>query len=141
MYFFLDWKMLLVFSFFSFLHFCFVTPWLVTILFVTYNMMILFSMVCVVYQVAWSADSAFLVSCSKDSTIKLWSVKNTKKALHTLPGHEDEVRTLSFHIFILFYFILFYFILFYFILFVDSNSYLIFIKLPDLKFLFSLICW
>ena len=45
-----------------------------------------------VYQVAWSADSQFLVSCSKDSTIKLWSVKNTKKALHTLPGHEDEVR-------------------------------------------------
>ena len=41
--------------------------------------------------VAWSADSTYLVSASKDSTIKLWAVKDPKKALHTLPGHEDEV--------------------------------------------------
>ena len=40
---------------------------------------------------AWSADSSYLVSASKDSTIKLWAVKDPKKALHTLPGHEDEV--------------------------------------------------
>jgi len=44
-----------------------------------------------VRPVAWSADSSYLVSASKDSTIKLWAVKDPKKALHTLPGHEDEV--------------------------------------------------
>ena len=48
-----------------------------------------------VYHVAWSADSSFLVSASKDSTVKLWSVKDTKKALFTLPGHEDEVYALD----------------------------------------------
>ena len=58
------------------------------------SLFLFFNLRSLVYQVAWSADSNYLVSCSKDSTIKLWSVKNTKKALHTLPGHEDEVRTL-----------------------------------------------
>ncbi len=48
-----------------------------------------------VYQVAWSPDSVHLVSCSKDSTVKLWSVKNTKKAVKTLSGHEDEVFALD----------------------------------------------
>ena len=47
------------------------------------------------YQVAWSPDSKFLVSASKDSTVKLWAVKNTKKAFCTLPGHEDEVYALD----------------------------------------------
>ena len=37
----------------------------------------------------------FLNSASKDSTMKLWNVKNTKKAAYTLPGHEDEVYALD----------------------------------------------
>ena len=54
-----------------------------------------------VYQLAWSADSTFLVSSSKDSTSKVWNVKIgngtevAKKALHTLAGHEDEVYALD----------------------------------------------
>lgn len=48
-----------------------------------------------VYQVAWSPDSNYLVSGSKDSTVKLWSMKNMKKAQCTLPGHEDEVYALD----------------------------------------------
>ena len=48
-----------------------------------------------VYQVAWSADSNFLVSASKDSTVKLWATKSPSKPMHTLPGHEDEVYALD----------------------------------------------
>ena len=48
-----------------------------------------------VYQVSWSPDSMHVVSASKDSTVKLWSVKNLKKAEYTLPGHEDEVYALD----------------------------------------------
>lgn len=43
-----------------------------------------------VYTVAWSADSRLLVSGSKDSTLKVWNIKN-KKLAEELPGHEDEV--------------------------------------------------
>lgn len=43
-----------------------------------------------VYQVAWSADSRLLVTSSKDSTIKLWNLKQ-KKMIADLPGHGDEV--------------------------------------------------
>jgi ribosome assembly protein 4 len=45
--------------------------------------------------VAWSADSSYIASASKDSTVKVWSIKNPKKAMHTLAGHEDEVYTLD----------------------------------------------
>ena len=43
-----------------------------------------------VYQVAWSADSRLLVSSSKDSTLKVWTVAD-KSLLMDLPGHSDEV--------------------------------------------------
>ena len=43
-----------------------------------------------VYQVAWSADSRLVLSGSKDSTLKVWSVK-TGKLMEDLPGHADEV--------------------------------------------------
>lgn len=43
-----------------------------------------------VYQIAWSADSRMVVSGSKDSTLKVWSVR-TKKLELDLPGHADEV--------------------------------------------------
>ena len=39
-----------------------------------------------------------MISASKDSTIKLWTVKNTKKATYTLPGHEDEVYALDWYL-------------------------------------------
>jgi ribosome assembly protein 4 len=48
-----------------------------------------------VYQVAWSSDSRFLVSASKDSTAKLWEVPSGKAAKATLPGHADEVYALD----------------------------------------------
>ena len=48
-----------------------------------------------VYQVGWSPDSMHLVSGSKDSTIKLWSMKDLKKAVNTFSGHEDEVYALD----------------------------------------------
>lgn len=51
--------------------------------------------VAAVYQVAWSPDSCYIVSASKDSTVKLWAVKSPKKAAFTLPGHEDEVYGLD----------------------------------------------
>jgi ribosome assembly protein 4 len=35
-----------------------------------------------------------LISCSKDSTIKLWDIK-TKKMKMELPGHLDEVFTVD----------------------------------------------
>ena len=46
-----------------------------------------------VYMVSWSPDSRFLASCSKDSTVKVWQSGSASKgkALHTLPGHADEV--------------------------------------------------
>jgi ribosome assembly protein 4 len=46
-------------------------------------------------KVSWSPDSCFLLSASKDSTVKLWAIKDTKKAFATLPGHEDEVYTVD----------------------------------------------
>ncbi|KAF3504636.1 hypothetical protein F2Q69_00045414 [Brassica cretica] len=39
---------------------------------------------------SWSPDSRMLLSCSKDSTLKVWEI-GTKKLKHDLPGHEDEV--------------------------------------------------
>ena len=48
-----------------------------------------------VYQVAWSSDSRYLVSASKDSTAKLWQVPSGKRAQATLPGHADEVFALD----------------------------------------------
>ena len=86
--FFLNFESNLLYSLLSFFYSIFLT--LFICLFLYFSSFILF--IIIVYQVSWSADSNYLVSCSKDSTIKLWSVKNTKKALHTLPGHEDEVR-------------------------------------------------
>ncbi|CAM9884535.1 unnamed protein product, partial [Heterosigma akashiwo] len=48
-----------------------------------------------VYQVAWSADSRLLVTASKDSTAKLWELRDLKRAKETLPGHADEVYALD----------------------------------------------
>ena len=45
--------------------------------------------------VAWSADSHYIVSGSKDSTLKLWCPSKDKQAQHTLPGHEDEVYAID----------------------------------------------
>jgi ribosome assembly protein 4 len=39
---------------------------------------------------SWSRDSKWIVSGSKDATIKIWNVKN-KKLAYDLPGHADEV--------------------------------------------------
>lgn len=54
------------------------------------------------YQVCWSADSRLLASASKDSTVKVWSSRvghadgpAKPNALHTLPGHADEVFALD----------------------------------------------
>ena len=45
-------------------------------------------------QVAWSSDSRLFVSGSRDSTLKLWSVR-TRKLLVDLPGHADEVYSVD----------------------------------------------
>ncbi len=42
-----------------------------------------------------SSDSRMLTSASKDSTVKLWEVKDFKNAKATLPGHADEVYALD----------------------------------------------
>ena len=47
-----------------------------------------------VYQVAWSSDSRYLVSASKDSTLKVWDIK-TRKLMFDLPGHADEVYSVD----------------------------------------------
>ena len=47
-----------------------------------------------IYQISWSCDSKFILSASKDSTVKIWNVKSdkeTKSCRHNLPGHADEV--------------------------------------------------
>ena len=43
-----------------------------------------------VYQCCWSSDSRLLVSSSKDTTLKVWDIKNRKLKVD-LPGHDDEV--------------------------------------------------
>jgi ribosome assembly protein 4 len=43
-----------------------------------------------VYQCAFSADSRLLVTASKDTTLKVWSMQTGKLAVD-LPGHQDEV--------------------------------------------------
>ena len=56
-----------------------------------------------VYQVCWSADSRYIASASKDSTIKLWSARIVSAtgaavkpvAVETLSGHADEVYALD----------------------------------------------
>ena len=35
-----------------------------------------------------------LLSCSKESTLQCWNVK-TKKMMHNLPGHADEIYTVD----------------------------------------------
>jgi len=47
-----------------------------------------------VYQVTFSSDSRFLLSGSKDSTVKLWDLR-IKKVKCDLPGHADEVFTVD----------------------------------------------
>ena len=48
-----------------------------------------------VFQVVWSCDSRYLVTASKDSTVKLWKSSNWSKLYHNLPGHQDEVYALD----------------------------------------------
>ena len=48
-----------------------------------------------VYQCCWSADSRLLLSGSKDSTLKVWTVKGRGKMLKELPGHADEVYSVD----------------------------------------------
>lgn len=43
-----------------------------------------------VYRLAWSYDSRYLISASKDTTLKIWDIVQ-QKLVHDLPGHEDEV--------------------------------------------------
>lgn len=43
-----------------------------------------------VYQCAFSADSRLLVTASKDTTLKVWSMSSFKLTVD-LPGHQDEV--------------------------------------------------
>ena len=43
-----------------------------------------------VYQCSFSADSRLLVTASKDTTLKVWSMASHKLAAD-LPGHQDEV--------------------------------------------------
>lgn len=42
------------------------------------------------YNCAFSADSRLLVTGSKDTTLKVWSMSTFKLATD-LPGHQDEV--------------------------------------------------
>lgn len=44
---------------------------------------------------AWSFDSRMLVSGSKDTTLKVWDMKN-RKLMFDLPGHSDEVIIFTF---------------------------------------------
>ncbi len=64
------------------------------------------SLTCVagsVYQVCWSGDSRYIASASKDSTVKVWSVRRVTSdgeavkpiAVSTLSGHADEVYALD----------------------------------------------
>jgi ribosome assembly protein 4 len=48
-----------------------------------------------IYQCAFSADSRLLVTGSKDTTLKVWSMATYKLAVD-LPGHQDEVFAVRF---------------------------------------------
>ncbi|RHN79056.1 putative transcription factor WD40-like family [Medicago truncatula] len=43
---------------------------------------------------SWSADSRLLLSCSSDSTLKVWDIR-TRKLKEDLPGHSDEVYAID----------------------------------------------
>ena len=48
-----------------------------------------------VYQVIFSPDSRLVASASKDSTLKVWEIRDSKKAKNTLAEHYDEVYALD----------------------------------------------
>ena len=48
-----------------------------------------------IWQVEFSADGQYLVSCSHDQTIKLWNIQ-TGECFNTLTGHRGAVATVSF---------------------------------------------
>lgn len=41
-----------------------------------------------IYIVSWSVDSRYVVSGSKDSTMKVWDI-SSRKLMYDLPGHAD----------------------------------------------------
>ena len=47
-----------------------------------------------VYSIAFSPNSKFLVSGSKDKTVKVWQV-DTGKEIMTLKGHEDDITSVA----------------------------------------------
>lgn len=46
------------------------------------------------YQAAWSGDSRFIATASKDTTIKVWDAKKCS-LVSDLPGHQDEVYAID----------------------------------------------
>jgi WD40 repeat protein len=45
----------------------------------------------IIHKVRWSADGRMVLTCSQDSTSKIWDMKGLKFK-QDLPGHSDEVN-------------------------------------------------
>jgi WD40 repeat protein len=48
-------------------------------------------------QVKWNANGTWLVSASRDQTVRVWDIRHTKKELNSWQGHTREVHGVAWH--------------------------------------------
>jgi WD40 repeat protein len=48
-------------------------------------------------QVKWNANGTWLLSASRDQTVRVWDIRHTKKELNSWQGHTREVYAVAWH--------------------------------------------
>jgi WD40 repeat protein len=48
-------------------------------------------------QVKWNANGTWLLSGSRDQTVRVWDMRHTKKELNSWQGHPREVYCVAWH--------------------------------------------